>query len=92
MSVTRINEFQAKPGQEEALKAFLEGVVSGIAATAGCASCQLLQALDEPARFVVLEVWSSRAAHQSAAHAIAPDEIAKVMAMLAAPPKGAYFG
>lgn len=91
MSVTRLNEFQAKPGQESALRDFLSALVPTIGRASGCRSCQLLAAMSTPGRFVVLEVWDSVEAHKQAANAIPASEIQRVMAMLAAPPKGEYF-
>ncbi len=91
MSVTRINEFLAKPGQEPALHEFLVSVVETIIGSSGCVSCQLLSSQENPARFVVIEVWQSVEAHKGAARAIPADQIQRVMGLLAASPKGEYF-
>ena len=91
MSITRINEFQAKPGSEEKLRLFLENVIALVRQNAGCESVRLLHAESNSQKFVILEQWSSRSAHEAAAKAIPPASIQEVMAFLAAPVKGEYF-
>jgi quinol monooxygenase YgiN len=91
MSVTRVNQFHARAGQEEALRGRLQAIVSGLRATTGCEACSLLQDVAEPAVFVVIEVWESREAHQAAVQAIAPEELQAFMSILAEPPRGGYL-
>jgi len=91
MSVTRLNEFRARPDKIEELRAFLSTVAEGIAALSGCQSSRLLQSQGDQARFVVLEVWDSIEAHQAAAQNIAPDSIAGVMELIDGRPQGEYF-
>ena len=88
MSVTRVNQFHARSGQEEAMRGRLQAIVSGLRATAGCEACSLLQDVAEPVRFVVIEVWESREAHQAAVKAIAPEEL---QAFMVEPPRGGYL-
>lgn len=91
MAVTRINEFEAKPGRGPELGRFLESVIGLIRGSAGSRSCQLLQAIDQPERLAIVEVWESVEAHQAAAKAIPPSKIQEVMPLLAAPATGAYY-
>lgn len=91
MSVTRINEFHAREGQEEALRALIESFVPIITASEGCHRCDVLQQQDDPAHIIVIEVWGSPDAHQAATKNIPPDALQAAMALLAAPPQGAYF-
>ncbi len=91
MSITRINEFQAKDEQANALRSFLTRLIPTIAAIPGCQSCQLLQHHDEPSRFIVLEVWDSIEAHQASVKDIPPESLAEVMTLLDGPPAGAYY-
>ncbi len=91
MSITRINEFRAKEGKADALRAFLSRLVPTIAAIPGCQSCQLLQSHDEPTRFIVLEAWDSIEAHQASVKDIPPESLAEVMALLDGRPAGAYY-
>jgi hypothetical protein len=42
MSITRINEFRAKDGKDDALRTFLTRLIPTIAVIPGCQSCQLL--------------------------------------------------
>ena len=91
MSITRINEFQAKDEQANALRSFLTRLIPTIAAIPGCQSCQLLQHHDEPSRFIVLEVWDSIEAHQASVKDIPPESLAEVMSLLNGMPTGAYY-
>src|SRR5439155_23978388 len=91
MPVTRINEFQARPGQGDALKERLQKVVPLIAASAGCRSRQLLQAEDDPTRIVVIEVWDSPSAHGASLKGFPPEAFAPTIKLLAAPPTGRYY-
>ena len=91
MPVTRINEFQAREGQGDAVKERLLAFVPLIAASAGCRSCQLLQAEDDPTRIVIIEVWDSASAHQASLKGFPPEAFAPTINLLAAPPTGRYY-
>jgi quinol monooxygenase YgiN len=91
MSVTRINDFRAKEGHIDALRAFLRQVIPSIASSRGCLSCKLLQSQDSPARFVVLEVWDSIESHKAAVKDIPPEMFVTVMELLDGRPSGEYF-
>ncbi len=91
MSVTRVNEFRAREGSEEAVRAFLTSLLPLIEASAGCRSCRLIRQLDDPARFVVLEEWDSPEAHRASVKNISPALLQDAMKLLAGPPSGAYF-
>ena len=41
MAITRINQFEAKPGLEEKLFEFLRSIISIIEESKGCRSCRL---------------------------------------------------
>jgi quinol monooxygenase YgiN len=91
MAVTRINQFEAKPGRGAELHRFLASVISIIRGCVGCQSCELLEAIDDAERFVILEVWDSVEAHQAAAKAIPPAKMGEAMALFGAPATGAYY-
>jgi len=91
VSVTRINDFRAKEGKADALRAFLGQVIPGIAACRGCVSCKLLQSQDSPDRFVILEVWDSIESHKAAVKDIPPEMFVTVMELLDGRPSGEYF-
>ncbi|HLJ81331.1 MAG TPA: antibiotic biosynthesis monooxygenase family protein [Ktedonobacterales bacterium] len=91
MSVTRISEFRARAGKSDELRAFLVSIVPGIASSPGCQSAQLLQGHDDPARFVVIEVWDSMDAHQASVKNIPPEAVTSIMPLLDSPPRGDYF-
>lgn len=93
MTVTRINEFRARPGplELESLVTHLRLAVAGIRKTLGCTSCQLLQSQADPLRFVIIEKWKSIEAHQAAASKIPKSAITAMMKLLAEAPRGDYL-
>ncbi len=91
MSVTRINELQALPGQGDALWERLQSFVQRIAASSGCLSCQLLRADDDPGRMVVIEVWDNTEAHKAALMTFPPEVFTDTLRLLAGPPAGRFY-
>ena len=91
MSITRINQFEAKPGSEERLHAFLQSVIATIKDCAGCNSVQLLRGAESNAQLAIIEQWDSIEAHQQAAHAIPPEKMKEAMALFAKPASGMYY-
>ncbi|MDB5800514.1 MAG: hypothetical protein JWL63_1453 [Rhodocyclales bacterium] len=91
MSITRINNFEAKPGQADRLGEFLVSIVPLIEQSQGCESCQLLRSQENFNAFAIIEIWMSVAAHQASVKQIPPEKIAAVMPMLATPPTGTYY-
>ena len=91
MAITRINQFEAKAGSEEKLYAFLQAVISVVAACPGCISCRLLRSTENPACLTIIEEWDSIGSHQSAAHAIPREKLAEAAALFAKPPSGMYY-
>jgi len=89
--ITRINQFEAAPGAEQALFAFLQSVIATIERCPGCRSCRLLRSIDNPARLAILEEWDSIDDHQRAAKAIPPERLAEAMPLFARPPVGIYY-
>jgi quinol monooxygenase YgiN len=91
MGITRINQFVAKPGEEDRLHALLASVIVVIEAQPGCRSCRLLTGAEDPAQIAIVEEWASIADHQAAAKAIPPAKLAEAIAMFARPPSGTYY-
>ncbi len=91
MSLTRLNHFQAKAGQVEALRAALESLLPQIRASEGCESAHLLQGTDDETCFVVVEAWASVEAHRASFRQATPEQVQAVMALLAEPPSGSYY-
>jgi quinol monooxygenase YgiN len=69
----------------------LLAIVAGLRAAPGCEACSLLQDIEDPARFAVIEVWESREAHQSALQAISPPDLEAFMSLVAESPTGGYL-
>lgn len=59
---------QVKPGTEDEALAALTAGVEGAHTEDGCVSYALHRDLDEPARFVVVEVWTSQDALDAHSH------------------------
>ena len=91
MSVTRINEFRARPDQGDELHELVAGFVPTIEASSGCRSCRLLRGIEDPTRIVVIEEWETVEAHQAAMRDIPTDGLQAAMALLAEPPRGEYL-
>ena len=91
MTITRINQFEAKISLEKKLYAFLQSVISVIEACPGCVSCKLLRSTENPACLAIIEEWESIEAHQRAASAIPPAKLAEASALFAKPPSGMYY-
>lgn len=91
MPIKRVNHFRAAPGQEEALRVFLQSVLAVIRTAPGCETVELLVNQGDASQLVILEQWTDVASHQAAANLIPPSELAAVAPLLAEPPKGAYY-
>jgi quinol monooxygenase YgiN len=91
MGVTRVNQFEAKSGKEVELRRFLESVISLVRTSAGCRSVQLLESIERPERFAIVEIWDSVEAHQAAARVIPPSKLQEAAALFATLATGAYF-
>lgn len=92
MSITYIGQSQAKPDRIDDFRQFMETlVIPSVRASAGCESCQMLQSLEDPTRFVVIEVWESLEAHRASVKDIPPESIAEFMQLVAAPPSGSHY-
>src|SRR2546423_15162177 len=91
MQVTRFNHFTANADTNDTLRSSLLGLLPMIAASSGCLSCELFQSRDNPARFVVVEVWDSIQAHQAAVKTISTDALTGIQALLQEMPTGEYF-
>lgn len=91
MSIVRINEFQAKAGQGDALAQLLKSYDTTFRFLAGFQSHQVLQGVADADRVVVIETWDSIDAHKLAAQQIPVHAFEKVMGLLADSPRGAYY-
>lgn len=91
MTITRINQFEAKASAEEQLYVFLQSVISTIASCPGNISVRLLRGSENPACLAIIEEWDSIASHQAAAKAIPREKLAEAAALFAKPPTGMYY-
>lgn len=91
MSITRFNEFHAKTGHSDDLHQLLGSIIPVIKAAKGCRGCQLMRNIDEPNKFIIIEEWQSRQAHQAAMQLIPPEKFQAAMEFFDSPPKGSYY-
>ncbi len=91
MGITRINQFEAKPGKGPELRRFLQSIIGLVRDSPGCRSVQLLESTEHAERFAIVEAWDSVEAHQAAARVIPPSRLQEAAALFAAPAAGAYF-
>ena len=89
--ITRINQFEARPGKGPELRRFLESVIGLVRNSAGCRSVQMLESIEHAERFAIVEIWDSIEAHQAAARVIPPSKMQEAMTLFAAPATGTYF-
>ncbi len=86
MKVDVVAHIQAKPGQEAAVRAVLEGFIAPTCLEDGCLRYELFVDADDPTKFTFIEEWASREAlnvHGQSAHIIAGR--AKMPDLLAGP-------
>jgi len=91
MAITRINNFEAKVGSEQALYEFLQSVISVVKECSGCFGCQLLRSIENPANLVIIEQWDNVESHKQAAGAIPSEKLKDAFALFAKPPAGVYY-
>jgi quinol monooxygenase YgiN len=91
VSVVRINEFQATESRRDELRAVLQSILSTVRTSAGCLSCQLLESDSDPQKFIVIESWCSRDAHQAATSRISGDELRRAMTLVADLPRAGFY-
>jgi quinol monooxygenase YgiN len=74
MKIDVVAHIHAKPGQEAAVRAVLEGFISLTLNEDGCLRYDLFVDADDPAKFTFIEEWASRQAltvHGQSAHIVA---------------------
>ncbi len=91
MSIARIGETQAGPKSIEDLREFLRSIMPLIRSSKGCESVQLFQSHDDPAKFLMVEVWDSVESHQASVKNIPPEKLGEIRSLLAGSPSGSYF-
>ena len=91
MTITRVNEIQAREGCSEQLRDYLQSILPEIEASEGCLYAHLLQGHDDPDRFLLIETWEDIASHQLAIMDIDRNEFLDTMRRLAHAPQAEYF-
>ncbi|HEY6530126.1 MAG TPA: antibiotic biosynthesis monooxygenase [Cellvibrionaceae bacterium] len=91
MGITRINTFQAKEGNLNNVRDFLQSIIPLIQRAEGCSSCRLLQSHDKIHEFIIIEEWDSIESHQASIKHIPADKLSALMPLLTQPPCGSYY-
>jgi quinol monooxygenase YgiN len=91
MTISRIGEVQAKEGLTEELRDFLLSIMPGIRSSEGCESVHLYQSVDDPSKFMMIEVWDNVESHQASVKNIPPEKLGEIRPLLATSPSGIYF-
>lgn len=91
MSISRIGDVQAKPERVEELRHFLISIMPMIRSSEGCESVQLYQSDEDPAKFIMIEVWDSLESHQASVKNIPAEKLGEIRPLLATSPSGGYF-
>ncbi|MBW8185037.1 putative quinol monooxygenase [Shewanella nanhaiensis] len=89
--IVRVGEFQAAPGQAEALYQFLLSLAPYIQGSKGCLSYQVLRKEGEVNEFAVIERWDSVESHQRSVKGFPPEQMQTAMPLFGAAPKGTYY-
>ena len=92
MSVSVIVQFNALPGSLASFQSIMETVKIDLPTIPGCRGVTVMQDLEDPCRFTLVEVWESQARH--AAHVeglIADGTWADIASHLAAQPSSGYL-
>ncbi|MEX0300227.1 MAG: putative quinol monooxygenase [Kordiimonas sp.] len=91
MAIIRINNFEAKVGDGDALFEKIKALVPMISEFEGCTSCQAVRGQENTNQIVIIEGWETIEAHKASLASVPPETFAPVMALLAGPPDGAYY-
>lgn len=91
MTITRVNELQAREGCSDELRKYLESILPEIESSEGCLYAHLLQGHDDPGRILIIETWESIAAHQLAIQDIDRTIFVETMKRLVAEARAEYF-
>lgn len=88
-SYVRLYRMTARDADGGALRAALEALAAKVRPIEGCEGAELLQDADRADHFVLLERWTSAAAHKAGGKLLGKEAFAPVMAVLATPPEAA---
>ncbi|MGE4431272.1 MAG: putative quinol monooxygenase [Sphingobium sp.] len=86
MAMAQYYELNAAEGQEQALRAALEGLSAALAGQPGSLRRDLLVDEADCRCFVFIEYWETADAQKAAGAALGKDLFASIMATLAGPP------
>lgn len=92
MPVSVVVQFTAAPESRDAFQTVMEGVKTDLPNVPGCLGVTILQHIDEPGSFTLIETWESRDNHQTHVEALVADGTwARIKSLLASAPVSGYF-
>lgn len=91
MTIARHYVMHAAEGKAAELPSAFTALVGALVGIPGFEGADLLRDVDEPARFIFIEKWSSVEAHKEGGSLLPKEAIAPLMASLAGRPEGAYL-
>lgn len=89
--IVRVGHFQAAAGQSAELYQFLLSLSDHISQSAGNLGYQVLTDDESSDKFMVIEHWQSKQAHQDSLAAYPKEQMAVVMPLFAGMPTGHYY-
>jgi quinol monooxygenase YgiN len=65
MPVNFIIHFKAQAAKQAAFQAVIETVKTGLPKVPGCLAVSVMQSVEDPCRFTLVETWEDRSRHQA---------------------------
>lgn len=92
MPITLLVTLVAKPSSMDEIARVMTEVKDYLPKVAGCESVRIVRDLDEPARFTLIESWSSRQEHEAYQRGVAESGgWGHILEHLAADPVSTYY-
>ncbi|WP_394204268.1 putative quinol monooxygenase [Shewanella waksmanii] len=89
--IVRVGHFQAALGKSDELYDFLQSLAEHICQSEGNLGYQVLRDEAVADKFMVIEHWQSKQAHQDSLAAYPKEQMAAVMPLFAGAPSGQYY-
>lgn len=92
MSVTFINTFTTKNGQEDAFIEMAKGWSANLNQVSGCSEMKIYRRSDDPHKVVLIEQWDSKEAHKAFVDSMAENGgMEEPMKLLQGMPEGTFL-
>jgi quinol monooxygenase YgiN len=92
MGVNLIVSFKVKPEKLAAFKEVMQGVKTGLPTVPGCRGVKVLNGIDDPLTFTLVETWDSKEVHAKHIQGVVESgQWQQIVAHLAAEPSSTYY-